>query len=264
MLETNKKAQEYVNILDLPIYSKPKDRLLTAIKQKLTYNAKNRKLASKISIYSANPELLLMAKENKNLFKALRSTTYLIPDGVGINYASLWLHGIGLEVIPGRELFMDLIAMANTLKLKVFLLGGLDNEAELCLKKLKSQYKDLVIMSHPGFKLDITANVIEVDKKSYIDTVKNINDFKPDMLFVAFGNPKQEIWLNNHLDNLNIALAMTVGGTFRYIAGLSKLPPQWISGIGLEWLWRLLWEPQRFRRIFNAVVVFPIKILISK
>jgi N-acetylglucosaminyldiphosphoundecaprenol N-acetyl-beta-D-mannosaminyltransferase len=81
---------------------------------------------------------------------------------------------------------------------------------------------------------------------------------------VAFGNPKQEIWLYKNLAKLRVGGAMAVGGTFRYIAGMSKLPPKWMEKIGLEWLWRLFTEPRRLGRVFRAVVVFSIKVSLYK
>jgi N-acetylglucosaminyldiphosphoundecaprenol N-acetyl-beta-D-mannosaminyltransferase len=94
--------------------------------------------------------------------------------------------------------------------------------------------------------------------------VRQINTFKPQLLFVAFGNPKQEIWIHNNLPKLNVGGAMAVGGAFRYVAGISKLPPKWMAACGLEWLWRLITEPKRISRILNAVIVFPLKIILYK
>jgi N-acetylglucosaminyldiphosphoundecaprenol N-acetyl-beta-D-mannosaminyltransferase len=140
----------------------------------------------------------------------------------------------------------------------MFFLGGLDNEAELTAKKLKANYSS-------GPKLDNNAEPIsEVDRKSQIDVITKINSFGPQLLFVGFGNPKQEIWINKNLSKLNIGGAMALGGTFRYMSGHSPLPPKWMDQMGLEWLWRLFTEPFRFTRIWNAVIIFPLRVLMSK
>lgn len=106
--------------------------------------------------------------------------------------------------------------------------------------------------------------ITEVDKKIEKDVIDKINKFNPDLLFVAFGNPKQEIWIYDNLLKLNIGGAMAVGGSLRYLAGLSSLPPVWMEKVGLEWLWRLVTEPFRLPRIWNAVVVFPWKVFLYK
>jgi N-acetylglucosaminyldiphosphoundecaprenol N-acetyl-beta-D-mannosaminyltransferase len=103
-----------------------------------------------------------------------------------------------------------------------------------------------------------------MDRKLESDVVDRTNSFAPHLLFVAFGNPKQEIWIHKNLSKLNIGSAMAVGGTLCYIAGLVALPPKWMESLGLEWLWRLIHEPKRIKRIWNAVVVFPIKVFQSK
>jgi N-acetylglucosaminyldiphosphoundecaprenol N-acetyl-beta-D-mannosaminyltransferase len=81
---------------------------------------------------------------------------------------------------------------------------------------------------------------------------------------VAFNNPKQEIWIYKNLKSLTVGGAMAVGGTFRYIAGLSKLPSAWMEKAGLEWLYRLITEPYRLRRVLNAFPVFPLRVFLYK
>jgi N-acetylglucosaminyldiphosphoundecaprenol N-acetyl-beta-D-mannosaminyltransferase len=84
------------------------------------------------------------------------------------------------------------------------------------------------------------------------------------LLFVAFGNPKQEIWIHNNFQKLDIGGAMAVGGAFRYVAGTSSLPPKWMERGGLEWVWRLVTEPARISRIFRAFPMFPLRIFWSR
>ena len=142
------------------------------------------------------------------------------------------------------------------------MLGGLDNEAEVASQNLQLISKDLQIKYHKGSKLNQNAEpASEIDRKIQSDAIDMINNFKPQLLFVAFGNPKQEIWVHEHYQKLNIGGAMAVGGAFRYTAGLSSLPPKWMSDIGLEWLYRLSTEPHRIGRIWNAVIIFPLKLL---
>lgn len=216
--------------------------------------------SEKFYIVTPNPELILMAQKNKKLKIALNEADMSVPDGVGLKIANP-----SLNIIKGRELCDSLIRLASQKGWKVFFLGGLDNEAQLAAQKLQIINNKAEIDFAPGPKLNSNAKPsskkdVEIEKQ----VIERINKFAPQLLFVAFGNPRQEIWINEHLSDLNIGGAMCVGGTLRYIAGISKLPPKWMASCGLEWLWRLITEPYRAGRVLNAVIVFPVKALLSK
>lgn len=248
-----KKAQKQDKILGINITSSSKEEVLSSVKDKLSDSRS-------FYIVTPNPELVLMAQDNIDLKNALNSADFAIPDGTGLKLAIPNLH-----IIKGRELFLDLIELANKNKWKVFLLGGLGNEAELACKHLISLYPNIFISFDNGPVLNQKAELeSQVDAKSYKDAVDRINKFNPDLLFVAFGNPKQEIWIHKNLNKLKVGGAMAVGGSFRYVAGLSKLPPKWVQRLGLEWFWRLITEPMRLKRILNAVVIFPLRLFLYK
>lgn len=295
-IKTDKKNQSYGQIMEIKINSTETADVLACVEDFISHNRK-------FYIVTPNPELILMAQENKSLKIALNGADISIPDGIGLSqaakFSSLWLPknvvlrfivGLlqGLRVgaatffdkkwltqefqpIKGRELFLELIKLSARKGWKVFLLGGLGNEAELATRKLQvtnskqSSNHKLQIESNPGPKLDkdampLTQKDVQIEKQ----VIDKINKFAPELLFVAFGNPKQEIWVHEHLKDLKIGGAMVVGGTLRYVAGFSKLPPKWMAEIGLEWLWRVFTEPKRIGRIFRAVIIFPIKIFFFK
>jgi N-acetylglucosaminyldiphosphoundecaprenol N-acetyl-beta-D-mannosaminyltransferase len=214
----------------------------------------------KFYIVTPNPELILMAQKVPNLKMSLNAADLPIPDGIGLKFADP-----KLNIIKGRELFLELIKLAGKKGWKVFLLGGLEDEAKIAVQKLESRYRNLKIESSRGPVLNNNAEpASDADEKIEANAINQINVFRPQLLFVAFSNPKQEIWIYKSLSKLKIGGAMAVGGTFRYIAGLSRLPPKWMEKAGLEWLWRLITEPTRICRVFNAVFVFPLKVLLSK
>ena len=215
--------------------------------------------SAKFYIVTPNPELILMSQHNLNLKEALNSADLSIPDGVGLKIADP-----ALTIIKGRELFLELIKLAEKRSWKVFLLGGLGTEAAKAGSILKSQFPGVKIESDGGPKLGVNAEPMGInERKTEIKTVERINKFAPQLLFIAFGNPKQEIWIHKNLSKLKIGGAMAVGGAFRYIAGITPLPPKWMAKAGLEWLWRLITEPSRLERIFNAVFVFPLKVFFA-
>lgn len=199
----------------------------------------------KFVIFTPNPELVLMVQKDKKLRDIVNSADLNIPDGVGLTYASRFLGKGRLNIIPGRKLFVKLVDLVKTTDRKAFFLGGGGIKNVTWGPNLNKN-------GEPMGKEDI------VREK---EVIGKINEIKPDLLFVGFGMPKQEKWIHRNLSRLNIGGAMTVGGTFSYIYGQSRLPPGWMEKAGLEWLWRLLREPRRVGRIFNAVVVFPLKVL---
>jgi N-acetylglucosaminyldiphosphoundecaprenol N-acetyl-beta-D-mannosaminyltransferase len=96
------------------------------------------------------------------------------------------------------------------------------------------------------------------------DAMTRITLFAPEILLVGFGHPKQERWIANNLHQFpSVKIVVGVGGTFDVWAGRIFRAPKWLRALGLEWLWRLMQEPKRFRRIWNAVIVFPYAWLVS-
>ena len=246
--KTTKSARNFVKILGINVASTSVSEVLASAKDFISHN-------HKFYIVTPNPELVLMAQKNIQLRDSLNAADLPIPDGVGLRVAIP-----GLPIIKGRDLFMKLIGMAKESKRRVFFLGGLNNEAGLAVEKLKM---NIDFYQGPRLNQDSEPST-DGDRKLEKEAIDKINAFRPHLLFVAFGNPKQEIWIHKNLSKLNVGGAMAVGGTFRYISGLSPLPPLWMEKLGLEWLFRLFTEPFRLVRVWNAVIVFPLKVWLNK
>lgn len=211
-------------ILGVKISSTSKQELLALLDDKLT-------TGRKFYVLTPNPEIIVMAQKDLVLKRIINSADISIPDGVGLKLADP-----SLEIIKGRELMQDLI---NTKKYKIFSLGS------------------------EGPRINNDGNpVSEVDRSKEIDIVKKINKQKPDILFVGMGSPKEQKWIAKNLGKLNVKMAMQVGGAIDFVAQRHKTP-SWMQN-NLEWLWRLIREPKRLRRIINAVVVFPLLLLTSR
>lgn len=287
---STRSIRKFDQILGINVISTSRVKVLASVRDFISHN-------SKFYIVTPNPELVLMAQGNPDLKKALNASDLPVPDGIGLSQAfaflSLpapknillrfiftffqglwvglstfvgrdWLDG-KLRVTKGRELFIDLISLANKKGWRVFLAGGEKDEAFATAKKLMLNYKKVKFETFAGPKLNNSAEpVSEVDRLIHFDMIQRINRFKPHLLFLAFKNPKQEIWLKNNLSRVKVGGAMAVGGTFRYIVGYSKLPPKWMGVGGLEWVWRLMTEPRRVKRIFNAWPRFPLEVWMSK
>jgi N-acetylglucosaminyldiphosphoundecaprenol N-acetyl-beta-D-mannosaminyltransferase len=256
---------KYGQIMEINVSGTSTGEVLTRVQNFISHNKTIHHNGRNFIITTPNPELVLMAQSNSVLKEALNFADLSIPDGVGLNFAYKFLYGKSLNIIPGRKIFPELIKLADREKWKVFLFGGLGEEADLAAQVLASKYCNVKILSEKGPRVDDHAEpVSEIDKKIEKDVIDKVNSQFPDLLFVAFGNPRQEIWVYKNAKKLNAKCIMTVGGAFRYVAGLSSLPPEWMEKGGLEWLWRLITEPKRIRRIVNAVVVFPLRVILSK
>jgi N-acetylglucosaminyldiphosphoundecaprenol N-acetyl-beta-D-mannosaminyltransferase len=219
----------------------------------------------KFWISTPNPEIILQAERDDELAKAIEDSDIAIPDGVGLIYAAKFLGLPKINLIKGREMFMDLVALASKKGWKIFLLGGGPGVAKEAGQNLRKTFKKVRIAVSSGPTYNKEGEPVNLKGLSvHKETLAQINEFAPDLLFVAFGAPKQEKWVFKNLPRLKVGGAMVVGGTFDYIAGKATLPPKWMAKAGLEWLWRLMIQPTRFVRIIKATIIFPLKVLLSR
>ncbi len=290
MGKTRKNVRNIVTILNINIDSTPADQLLSKIEVRLRSGRAEKPLI----ITTPNAEHIVISQRDSAFKKILNSSDIAIPDAVGVVAAQkfcsfnrpqgifkfwvlLW-HGalVGFEMlakagtkpsftaIKGRQFFLDLIKLADTKGLSVYLMGGETGVSQKTQEKLEKQFinvkfnnKTGPIVSSKGVPINLKEKLIEKDM------LEEIKRLKPDILFVALGAPKQEKWVARLKNQLHVKVVMVVGGTFDYVSGKSKLPPKFLSG-SFEWLWRLITEPYRYKRIFAAVVVFPLLVFKSR
>ncbi|MEK7453034.1 MAG: WecB/TagA/CpsF family glycosyltransferase [Patescibacteria group bacterium] len=203
-----------------------------------------------IKIFTPNPEILLKAEKYSEFKKILQDGDLLVPDGIGIILMSRIFGDKFKEKITGVDLMMEICAMAEKHQKSIFFLGGRNKSAEKTSNILKSIFSKLIIS---GFSEDV-------------DSCYNlIKDSTPNIIFVALGAPKQEVWISKNIKNFPfINIAIGVGGAFDLISGKIKRAPLMIQRVNMEWLWRLLMEPRRILRIFNAIIIFPLKVIFYK
>jgi N-acetylglucosaminyldiphosphoundecaprenol N-acetyl-beta-D-mannosaminyltransferase len=213
-------------------------------------------------IATINPEFILEAQKNPEFRNILNDADLNIADGIGIRFA-FWRLAEKLKCrMAGADLMHEILRIANEKKLAVFLAV---NEKGLSLyEETQSVFSKLypnVVFN--GANLDIQCHS-GLDPESQ-KILKQVKDDKGDIkiLLVNFGAPFQEKFINS-LKNDTIMLAMGVGGSFDYATGKLQRAPKIMRILGLEWLWRLFLQPKRWKRIWNAVIVFPIKILFLK
>ncbi len=219
------------------------------VMREITLFLKTKKLNQ---ITTVNPEFILDAQKDRVFKKIINQSDLSVPDGIGLKFASFILGQKIGERITGVDLTWELAKLASEKGNSIYLLGAGPDIAFKTSRKLKFIYPRLKIA---GF---YSGSPIEKG------IIERINKTRPDILLVAFGAPKQDKFIYNNKNKLKCKLAMGVGGTFDYISGEVKRAPLWMRDMGLEWLYRLFHQPSRFIRIFKAIIIFPLTVLINK
>ena len=210
-------------------------------------------------IVTPNPEFLLLASKDLWFRSLLNKSDLSLPDGVGLRFAIAALTNNRLtNRHTGVDLVYILASLSNKLHRRVLLLGGLPSSSVETKNNLKKLYPTLEIESmDPGYIRNESGSVTIPEI-----LITQIQFYKPDVLLVALGQGKQERFIDqirSYLPALQIAVG--VGGSFDTISGTIPRAPIIMRKIGLEWLWRVVVEPKRIRRILNAIIVFPAKIV---
>jgi N-acetylglucosaminyldiphosphoundecaprenol N-acetyl-beta-D-mannosaminyltransferase len=191
--------------------------------------------SEKYYIVTPNPELLVIASKGDNYRKVLNSAKLALPDGIGVIVAGKIMGKPFKERIHGVDLVKSLCKEVSKQPITVGFLGAGPNIAELTAECLRKNY--------PGLKVGLVS-------EEWSEELKNK---KADILFVAFGSPKQEIWISENLERLPAKVVIGVGGAFDFISGKVRRAPLILRKIGLEWLFRLIIQPWRIKRQLRLV-----------
>ena len=225
-----------------------------------------------ISAATPNAEICLEAQKNPDLLKYLQKSELNLPDTVSLLWAATaqqqkwsnfrailellrlpwkkkyWNKAIP-EQISGSDIFLDFCKAASENRKSIFLLGGQGQVAEKTKTVLQKKFPNLIIRGA------LSGSPKKTDEAWITNEIKKT---KPDVLFVAYGCPAQELWISRNLKKCqSVKFAIGLGGTFDFIAGKKKRAPKILRKLGFEWLWRLSIEPSRINRIGNAVFKFP-------
>lgn len=189
----------------------------------------------KYYIVTPNPELLVIANNDKDYKNILNSAKLALPDGIGVMWGA-WLLGKSLkERIHGVDLTESLCMYVCKQPITVGFLGAGPNVAEKASECLQKKY--------PGLRVGIVA-----EEFSQIEKGKKV-----DILFVAFGSPKQEKFIYENLKDIPAKVTIGVGGSFDFISGRVVRAPKFLRRLGLEWLFRLIVQPWRIKRQLSLV-----------
>lgn len=216
-------------------------------------------LERKIIINTINPHSYCISKKEVVFQESLKNSDVLLPDGIGIVWASQFLLGKKIKKIAGADVHLHFLNMANQHNLKVFYLGASDETLSKIKKRITIEFPNCNVATFsPPFKSNFSDQENEI-------MFQQINLVQPDILFVGMTAPKQEKWVYQNEVNINATIICSIGAVFDFYAGtVKRSSPFWIN-IGLEWLPRLLKEPRRlFYRNFISTPKFIFEVLSIK
>jgi len=199
-------------------------------------------------VVSINPENVIIAQEYKEFNKAIVASQIKIIDGVGIVLAAQML-GIPIgERMTGVDLMGKLMELAESMRLTVLLIGGRQDLALDLAKCYQKQLPQAKFFGTIGFK-----NIKKPTKKEEEEIFTIVRQYKPHLIFAAFGSPWQELWLDRHKRQFKGIVCMGVGQGFDVAGGIVQRAPTWVQKIGFEWLYRLFTQPWRWRRQLRLI-----------
>jgi N-acetylglucosaminyldiphosphoundecaprenol N-acetyl-beta-D-mannosaminyltransferase len=192
-------------------------------------------------VFTPNPEMVMLAKKDKEFLDILNKGDLVIADGIGIVLASK-LNKIKInERVPGCDVAMQLLSSIKDKNYTVYLLGGKKGVSELAKEKMEKKYGVKIIGTNDGY----------FDCKQDKIIVNEINKLKPHILLVGLGMPRQEKWIYKYKDILEVRISMGVGGTIDVMSGTVNRAPVICQKLGIEWLYRLFKQPSRWIRILQ-------------
>ncbi|MHA6532698.1 WecB/TagA/CpsF family glycosyltransferase [Paenibacillus sp. BAC0078] len=205
-------------------------------------------------VITANPIMVMTALDNPAYMEIMKSAELVVPDGTGVVWAAEYCHDPVAERVAGFDLLHELLHQGESYNWKVYLLGSTPEVVRETAARLQAQYPGITIAGyHDGFFGP------EADE----EILNKIIQAQPDLLFVARGADSQEPWIAKYKSRLNIPVMMGVGGSFDVISGKSRRAPKAFQKLRAEWLYRLLKEPTRYKRML-ALPKFAVKVLREK
>lgn len=235
-----------VNILGVEFTNKTKKEFVFEILSRIEKQEKT-------FAVTANPEIVMYARNHSSYMKILEQAHMVIPDGIGIVKGAQILGKPLKERVPGYELLLELLAEADKKALKIYFLGAKESVVQKAVSNVAVQYPNIDIVGYRDGYFDIN------DKK----VLEEVKEKEPDMVFAALGYPKQELWISQYLEFADKGFLMGVGGSFDVLSGISQRAPEFYLKHNLEWFYRLIKQPTRFKRML-ALPKFVIAVSLQK
>ena len=234
-MSTYLQTPSFLRILGIPVHSLSRAQALTLLGDFVAEGGRRHAV-------TVNPEYLVQARARPDFQLVLRQADLALPDGVGLALAARLLGAPLVARITGVDLLEDLAALAALRGYRLFLLGAGEGVAEAAARRLEARFQGLVVA-------DTYAGSPRPEDE--LEAIRKVRAAAPDILFVAYGAPAQDLWIRRNLERLGVPLAIGIGGAFDYVSGRVPRAPRWMQRLGLEWLYRLWREPWRWRRMLR-------------
>lgn len=206
-------------------------------------------------IVTANAEIIHRASRDQQMQRIINNADIVTPDGSGVIWAAKYLGHPLTERVTGIDLVHAICHHAQKKQWRIFILGAAPGIAQQAtLNIIADNPACQIVGCHHGYIQEPTQEQEAIDQ---------IIHAKPHILLVAMGAPAQEIWITKHLHTLNIPVSIGIGGSLDVISGNLKRAPKWMQKLSLEWLYRILIQPSRWKRAL-ALPKFVITVLTTK
>lgn len=221
-------------LFGMKFYDKPLNSIVNNLKEAIL-------LGKKVRVYTPNVDHIINIKENDSIFQKYREAEYIVADGWPV-VATAKLRKKVIHKITGVDLMDELLKISNKEKLNIFLLGATDETLKILKGNLIRDFNNIGnIEYHNGY----------FTKEEESEIINIINKSNSNILFVGMGSPKQELWISDNIEKLNINVAVAIGGALKIYSNEIKRAPKLVQKIGMEWFYRFLKEPNRlFYRYF--------------
>lgn len=193
-------------------------------------------------ICTPNPEIVMEARKDKELMNILHEADMVIPDGIGVVWASKYSETRLTERVAGYDLTQNLMAELAATGQTFYFFGGAPGVASAAARMMMKKYPGLKVVGvHNGY----------FDEKEEKKIIQDIKTKSPSILLVGLGAPKQEKWIYDNIRLVGAKVAIGVGGSFDVMAGNVERAPKIFRKLGLEWFYRLITQPTRWRRMMR-------------
>lgn len=225
---------------ELEITTNSQDSLFQIIEQKLQNKEAFR-------IVTFNPEMLIQSLNDSNFLNSVKSADAIIPDGIGLVYLLRKKGANKVSRVPGIELSWQVLAKTMELNLPIAIVGSKDESLNLAISNIENKLGKInLVYKHNGF--------FDTEKENNI--LEKLIELQPSLVLFAMPFSRQEILLNRLFESGLKSVGIGVGGSVDVWSGNIQRAPKFMQIIGLEWLWRVILQPQRIGRIIRTFVPF--------
>ncbi len=197
-------------------------------------------------VVTINGAMLVRAARDQRIRTLFNGATLVTPDGVGVLLAGKLLGHHFTERVAGIDLVIRLCELCAHERLRIYLFGAAPGVADVAAEGLCARYPDLKIVGiQHGY----------VDRDGEAGVIARVRETRPHLLLVGLGSPRQEEWIASHREELSPIVCIGVGGTLDVLAGRRRRAPKWMQQAGLEWVYRVITEPNRWKVLLTLPLV---------